>query len=144
MAYVLSLFATSQLAAFAVAAGMQCSMFLLYFIAYMCIITYSPTTEIDRNVNIANFTIALFFPSGNLLRGLLLTFNEFSLLCRGNDLASNPGDIKVFGGPILYTIIQSIVFAIILIWWDSGWKPGFFDRTKVNSSPLGKISDMLI
>lgn len=39
-AYVVSLFTTSQLAAFAFAAGGQCSMFLLYFIAYMCIITY--------------------------------------------------------------------------------------------------------
>lgn len=105
-------------------------MFLLYFIAYMCIITYSDTTQIDRNVNIANFTIAFFFPSGNLLRGLLLTFNEFSLLCRGNDLASYPGDLKVFGGPILYTIIQSIFFSTFLIWWDSGWKPGLLNRSR--------------
>lgn len=37
--YVVSLFVTSQLAAFAFAAGMQCVMFLIYFIAYMCIIT---------------------------------------------------------------------------------------------------------
>lgn len=37
--YVVSLFVTSQLAAFAFAAGLQCSMFLIYFIAYMCIIT---------------------------------------------------------------------------------------------------------
>ncbi|KAK8200614.1 hypothetical protein M8818_005928, partial [Zalaria obscura] len=38
--YVVSLFVTSQLAAFAFAAGMQCVMFLIYFIAYMCIITW--------------------------------------------------------------------------------------------------------
>ena len=130
MAYVLSLFTTSQLATFAFAAGGLCSMFLLYFITYMCIITYSPTAEIDRNVNLAHFTIALFFPSGNLLRALLLTFNQFSLLCRGNELASYPGDITVFGGPILYLILQSIVFLTVLIWYDSGWKPGFVARTR--------------
>lgn len=37
--YVVSLFVTSQLAAFAFAAGMQCVMFLIYFIAFLCIIT---------------------------------------------------------------------------------------------------------
>ena len=129
-AYVLSLFTTSQLATFAFAAGGQCTMFLLYFIAYMCIITYAPTAEIDRDVNIANFTMSLFFPAGNLLRALLLTFNQFSLLCRGNHLASYPGDITVFGGPILYTILQSIVLLIVLIWYDSGYRPGFLARTK--------------
>lgn len=141
MAYVLSLFTTSQLAAFAFAAGGQCSMFLLYFISYMCIITYSPTTEIDRNVNIANFTIALFFPSGNLLRALLLTFNEFSLLCRGNNIASYPGGITVYGAPILYTILQSIFLLIFLIWWDSGWKPGFLARTRHRVDDVEEIAD---
>lgn len=129
-AYVVSLFTTSQLAAFAFAAGGQCSMFLLYFIAYMCIITYAPTASIDRDVNIANFTIALFFPSGNLLRALLLTFNQFSLLCRGTQLASYPGAITVFGGPILYTILQSIILLTVLVWWDSGWQPAIFRRKK--------------
>lgn len=141
-AYVLSLFTTSQLATFAFAAGGQCSMFLLYFIAYMCIITYAPTANIDRDVNIANFTIALFFPAGNLLRALLLTFNQFSLLCRGQQLASYPGAITVFGGPILYLILQSIVLLIVLIWWDSGWKPGFIARTKHRVQDTEEIDEI--
>jgi ABC-type multidrug transport system ATPase subunit len=128
--YVISLFTTSQLATFAFSAGGQCSMFLLYFIAYMCIITYAPTAEIDRDVNIAHFTIGLFFPSGNLLRALLLSFNQFSLLCRGDQLASYPGAIDVYGGPILYLILQSMVLLTVLIWHDSGWRPGFFARTR--------------
>ena len=129
-AYVVSLFTTSQLATFAFAAGGQCSMFLLYFISYMCIITYAPTAKIDRDVNIAHFTIGLFFPSGNLLRALLLSFNQFSLLCRGDQLASYPGAIDVYGGPILYLILQSMVMLNVLIWYDSGWKPGFLARTR--------------
>ncbi|KAK5172737.1 uncharacterized protein LTR77_002857 [Saxophila tyrrhenica] len=130
MAYVVSLFATSQLAAFAFAAGAQCSMFLLYFIAYMCIITYAPTSEIDRDVNIANYTIALFFPSGNLLRALLLTFNQFSLLCRGNEIAGYPGAFDVYGSAILYLILQSVALLVVLIWFDSGYKPAFLQRKK--------------
>ena len=142
MAYVLSLFTTSQLATFAFAAGGQCSMFLLYFIAYMCIITYSPAADIDRNVDIAHFTIALFFPSANLLRALLLTFNQFSLLCRGDQIATYPGGIKVFGGPILYLILQSIVLLIVLVWYDSGWKPWFLARTKHRAQDAEETDDM--
>ena len=96
----------------------------------MCIITYSPAADVNTYVNIANYTIALFFPAGNLLRALLLTFNEFSLLCRGHSIASYPGAFTVFGGPICYTIIQSIALLIVLIWWDSGWKPGIFARSR--------------
>ena len=142
MAYVVSLFTTSQLAAFAFAAGGQCSMFLLYFITYMCLITYIPAANVTSSVNIANFTIALFFPSGNLLRALLLTFNEFSLLCRGHHIASYPGAITVFGAPILYSIIQSVVLLLVLIWWDSGWRPGFMARSTHRSRDIEEIDEV--
>ncbi|KAF2843000.1 ATP-binding cassette sub-family A member 7 [Patellaria atrata CBS 101060] len=130
LVYVVSLFSRSQLAAFAVAAGGQASLFLLYFIAYMCIITYAPTDEIDNYVTIAHFTIALITPAGNLLRALLLTLNEFSLLCRDTQIASYPGAIKVYGGPIVYLIVQSFLLFGVLVWWDSGYKPPFLTRTK--------------
>ena len=142
MAYVVSLFTTSQLATFAFAAGGQCVFFLIYFITYMCMITYIPAASIDMDVTIANFTIALFFPAGNLLRALLLTFNEFSLLCQGTNLPSYPGEIKVYGGPILYLIIQSIVLFFVLIWWDSGWKPGFLARTTHKNQELEEAEDV--
>jgi len=131
MSYVVSLFTTSQLATFAFAAGGQCCMFLIYFVVYMVLLTYAPTADIDRDVNIANYTIALFFPAGNLLRALLLAFNQFSLLCRGTDqIASYPGAFDVYGGPILYLILQSVVFLTILIWYDSGYQPAFLARKK--------------
>lgn len=146
MAYVLSLFTTSQLATFALAAGAQCSFFLIYFIAYMCIITYAPTASVDTDVNIANFTIALLFPAGNLLRALLLTFNEFSILCRGSGngshVVSHAGSITVFGGPILYLIVQSMILLGVLIAVDSGWKPGFLARTKHRVQDVEDIDEV--
>lgn len=39
MGYVVSLYTTSQLATFAIAAGGQCCFFLLYFVSFMCIVT---------------------------------------------------------------------------------------------------------
>ncbi|KAF1991763.1 nod factor export ATP-binding protein I [Aulographum hederae CBS 113979] len=130
LVYVVSLFVTSQLAAFAIAAGGQCCFFLLYFIMYLAIITYAPVDEIDRDVTIGHFTIALITPSGNLLRALLLSLNEFSLLCRDREVAPYPGDITVYGGPILYLIVQAMLLFTGLVWYDSGYKPSFLVRNK--------------
>jgi ATP-binding cassette, subfamily A (ABC1), member 3 len=94
----------------------------------MVLITYSSPSEISRNVNIANFVIALFAPSGSLLRSLLLTLNEFSLLCRDREVASYPAALTVYGGPILYLILQSVALLGFLVWWDSGWVPPFILR----------------
>ncbi|KAK4505071.1 hypothetical protein PRZ48_003034 [Zasmidium cellare] len=142
MSYVVSLFTTSQLATFAFAAGGQCIFFLLYFIAFMAIITYAPPANIDSYISTANWTIAFFFPAGNLLRALLLSFNEFSLLCRGNELASYPGAIDVYGGPILYLIIQSAIFMTVLIAFDSGWRPSFLARSRHRSQDHEEMDDV--
>ncbi|KAL9084276.1 MAG: hypothetical protein Q9159_005321 [Coniocarpon cinnabarinum] len=118
--YVVSLFVSSQLAAFAFSAGSQCALFLIYLISYMAIITYAPVNKIDADITTAHFTIALVTPSGSMLRSLLLTLNEFSILCHGFEFASYPGDITVYGGPILYLIIQFILLFFFLVWYDSG------------------------
>jgi len=86
----------------------------------MCIITYAPANAIDKDINIAHFTIGLITPSGNLLRALLLSLNEFSITCHGHSLASYPGAITVYGGPILYLIVQFSLLLAFLIWYDGG------------------------
>lgn len=120
LAYVISLFSRSQLAAFAFAAGGQAVMFLLYFIAYMSVLTYSPIDSIDRNVNIAHFVIAVISPAANLTRSLFVAMNVFSILCRDREIASYPGSMTLYGGPILYLILQSFLLFGLLLWWDSG------------------------
>ncbi|KEF63673.1 ATPase [Exophiala aquamarina CBS 119918] len=120
LSYVISLFSRSQLAAFAFAAGGQAVMFLLYFIAYMSVLTYSPVEKIDSYVNICHFAIASISPVANLTRALFVTLNIFSVTCRGREYASDPGSMTVFGGPILYLILQSFALFGLLLWWDSG------------------------
>ncbi|KAK5108088.1 hypothetical protein LTR62_008805 [Meristemomyces frigidus] len=142
MSYVVSLFTTSQLATFAFAAGGQCCFFLLYFIAFMCIITYSPAAETDRNIYIATYTIGAFFPSANLLRVLLLTFNEFSILCRANGLASYPGAWSVYGSAITYLVLQSALLMTFLIAYDSGWRPAFLARKKHKVQDVEETEDV--
>ncbi|KAF2460525.1 putative ABC transporter [Lineolata rhizophorae] len=131
MVYIVSLFVISQLAAFAFAAGGQASLFGLY----MCIVTYVSPDAIDSSLTIAHFVFAVISPAANMMRSLLLTLNEFQILCRDRELASYPGAIKVYGGPILYLIVQAIVFGIFLIWWDSGSVPSFLDFTNRRRTP---------
>ncbi|KAL8772809.1 MAG: hypothetical protein Q9209_002154 [Squamulea sp. 1 TL-2023] len=120
LSYTISLFARSQLAAFAFAAGYQAVMFLLYFIAYMSVQTYAPVNKVDSYIDIAHFTIGTITPSGNLIRALFVALNVFSIDCRGRSIASYPGDITLYGGPILYCIVQSFLLFGILLWHDSG------------------------
>ena len=87
-------------------------------------------------VNIAHFTISVVTPAGNLLRSLLLTFNEFSLLCRGNERASYSGEITVYGGPILYLCIQSLLLLGFLVYYDSGYRPAFLNRKVLKRTPF--------
>ncbi|KAK0890001.1 hypothetical protein LTR02_015016 [Friedmanniomyces endolithicus] len=142
MSYVISLFTTSQLAAFAFAAGGQCCFFLIYFIAFMCIITYVPAADTDRDINIATFAIGAFFPSANLLRALFLTFNEFSVLCHGTTIASYPGGWDVYGSCITYLILQSVLLATFLVAYDSGWRPAVFGRKKHKAQELEETDDV--
>ncbi|KAL1867032.1 hypothetical protein Plec18167_008823 [Paecilomyces lecythidis] len=124
LSYVVSLFSRSQLGAFACAAGGQCVMFLIYFIAYLSVLTYAPTTKIDLYVNIAHFTIAIVTPVGNLARSMFVSLNIFSILCRDRKVAPYPGEITLYGGPVLYLILQAFFLFGLLLLLESS--PGFF------------------
>ena len=120
LSYVISLFARSQLASFAFAAGGQAVMFLLYFIAYLSVLTYLPANKVDNDLLITHFTIGLITPSGNLIRALFVALNIFSTACEDRSrIASYPGKITLYGGPIFYLIGQSIFLFSVLLWWDS-------------------------
>ncbi|KAF2624405.1 P-loop containing nucleoside triphosphate hydrolase protein [Macroventuria anomochaeta] len=126
--YLISIVVTSQLAAFAFAAGGMVSLYLIYFIGYMAILTYAPAYKIDDWIDIFHWTVSLIAPSGSLLRTQLLSLNSFSVLCDGNQIPSYPGKLTVYGGPILYLTVQAILLFITLVWWDSGYRPPFFNR----------------
>ncbi|KAF3044600.1 hypothetical protein E8E12_001552 [Didymella heteroderae] len=126
--YLISIVVTSQLAAFAFAAGGMVSLYLIYFIGYMAILTYAPAYKIDDWIDIFHWTVSLIAPSGSLLRTQLLSLNSFSVLCDGNEIPSYPGKLTVYGGPILYLTVQAILLFIALVWWDSGYRPPFLNR----------------
>ncbi|OJJ48429.1 hypothetical protein ASPZODRAFT_150657 [Penicilliopsis zonata CBS 506.65] len=118
--YVISLFVSSQLAAFAFAAGAQCVGFLIYLIAYLCILTYAPTAKIDSYITIAHFVISVVTPMGSLTRAMFSSLNIFSILCRDKEVASYPGEITLYGGPIVYLVVQSLILFAALLLLDEG------------------------
>lgn len=129
--YIVALFAKSQLAAFAIAAGIQAFMLLMYFTGVMQIQANMEASKVDNATTIFNFTFNLVTPSGNLVRALFISMNLFSTLCHGTppQMASYPGDIKLYGGPILYLIGQSLVMFTILMIVDHGWAANWFKKT---------------
>lgn len=95
-------------------------MFLVYLIAYMSVVTYAPTDKVNFYINVAHFVISAFSPIGNLTRSLFVVMNVFQILCREKQMISYPGEITLYGGPIVYLIVQIIVLFSVLLWWDSG------------------------
>ncbi|KAK7942834.1 ABC transporter [Apiospora aurea] len=143
-AYVISLFCKTQLSAYAFAAAGQVVGFLIYLIAYLCVITYAPANKIDEDINLAHFIISAFIPIGSIVRTLFIALNLFSAACDGFQLAPNPAAITVYGGPILYLIIQSFILFGILIWYDSGAGMSIFHkftRKPIEAKPDESMSD---
>lgn len=49
-----------------------------------------------------------------------MTMNMYSLVCRGHSQSSHPGEFGIYGAPILYLILQSVLLALFLMFWESG------------------------
>lgn len=77
-------------------------------------------TQLYSWFNYIYYTTALVCPAISLFRSLLITLNVYSLACQGQSKGSYPGDISLFGAPILYLVIQFILLVAILIFWESG------------------------
>lgn len=119
LAYVVSLFASNQLSAYAFTAAGQAVLLLVYLIAYLCTITYAPVNKIDDRLILVHFVVSAFAPIGSVIRALFLALNLFSATCVNEQIAPNPGGILQYGGPILYLIIQCLLLFVLLLWLDS-------------------------
>ncbi|KAI1846046.1 hypothetical protein JX265_000970 [Neoarthrinium moseri] len=142
MAYVISLFCKTQLSAYAFAAAGQAVGFLVYIIAYLCVLTYSQINKIDQDILLVHFIVSAFVPIGSVVRTLFIALNLFSSACDGTVLNPNPAAMTVYGGPILYLILQSIILFGILLWYDSGAGLNIFRR--LTQKPVDPNADQAI
>ncbi|RKK23812.1 hypothetical protein BFJ69_g15637 [Fusarium oxysporum] len=127
LAYVVSLFAKTQINAYSYVTAVQVVFFLVYLIAYMATLTYAPVASVDKYLRIVHFVISAFAPIVSATRAIFLTLNLFSAACDGPKLSSNPGNILQYGGPIIYLTVQSFVLVAILLYADGG-SPSFTVR----------------
>ncbi|RBR26597.1 uncharacterized protein FIESC28_00594 [Fusarium coffeatum] len=118
--YLISLFTSTQLGTYAWAAASQTLVFVVYIIAYMSVLTYTPVTQVDSSLRVVTFVISVFAPIGSALKALFIATNLFSTACEGTELTDNPSGILYYGGPILYLILQSIILFGLLVWLDTG------------------------
>ena len=102
----------------------------------MVLITFTQPDQLYPSLNTVQFVYGLFTPSGNLLRALLLTLNQSQLLCRNQEYVSYPGEITVYGGPILYLVLQIFAFYYFLVAYDSGWQPRMEWFRRKRGTPL--------
>jgi ABC-type multidrug transport system ATPase subunit len=128
LAYLISLFAANQLSAYAFTAASQAFFFVVYLIAYLCTITYAPINRVDDYLLLVHFLVSAFAPIGSIARALFLTLNLFSATCVDFQLATNPGGILQYGGPLLYLVVQAILLFLLIIWLDSGNVGSTFKR----------------
>lgn len=134
LSYIVSLFARTQLSAYAFSAAGQAILFLIYLIGYLCTLTYAPVNKIDSYLHIVHFTISLITPMGSLIKALFVALNIFSTTCSGKELSTNPGGLLWYGGPILYLIVQVFVLFAILMWYDSGSVVAWYQRFRKEAS----------
>ncbi|KAI1211292.1 P-loop containing nucleoside triphosphate hydrolase protein [Annulohypoxylon truncatum] len=133
--YVISLFCGNQLSTYAFSAAGQAVGFLIYLIAYLCVITYSPVQSIDSSILVAHFVISTFVPIGSIVRTMFITLNLFSVTCDGDQIQPRPGALTAYGGPILYLALQSAFLFGFLLWHDSGSGNSLLSRLNKKPTP---------
>ncbi|KAI1387464.1 P-loop containing nucleoside triphosphate hydrolase protein [Hypoxylon trugodes] len=136
--YVISLFCGNQLSTYAFSAAGQAVGFLIYLIAYLCVTTYAPVTTIDSSILVAHFVISAIVPIGSVVRTMFVALNLFNTTCDGDQIQSNPSDILAYGAPILYLILQSIIYFGILLWHDSGSGSSLISRFTRKAAPASQ------
>ncbi|KIJ66518.1 hypothetical protein HYDPIDRAFT_174588 [Hydnomerulius pinastri MD-312] len=121
-AYCVSLFMSSPLTSFAVVAGYQIIMYILYLAGYLLTLTYAKTSQANQIITTIHFTLSILSPVASVMRSAFVSVNLFSLLCDGETpvTTSSMGGIMQYGGPILYLFVYGFVLLGILVWVDSG------------------------
>lgn len=87
---------------------------------YLILVGFSQADSLQANLNTVQFTFGLITPSGNLLRALLLTLNQSQIVCIGQAFR-DPGSMSVYGGPICYLVLQTVLLYAFLVSYDSSY-----------------------
>ncbi|KAF2179011.1 P-loop containing nucleoside triphosphate hydrolase protein [Zopfia rhizophila CBS 207.26] len=125
LSYIISMFARSAVAAWAFAAIGQTIFYFAYFGGLIGVQTSTPYGDMEAMNNKLYFGLSIISPAVSMERALSIGLGQFALLCNGN----TAGSLGLYGGPILYLILQAAVLFTLLLWWDSSFTlPSFLHR----------------
>jgi ABC-type multidrug transport system fused ATPase/permease subunit len=105
-------------------------MFLIFLSTYWSIEARSDPAKVDQQVVIAYYAIGVISPITQLLKAMMVGLNLFSVLCKGSPpvKATNAGAFNLYGGPIFFLILQSLVMLAFLVWSDHKFSLGRLHR----------------
>ena len=128
LGYIISMFARSQLAAWALCASGQAVMALGYLGAYIGVSASTGISDLNRTLLIVQNTMGIVSPVANLTRSLFVSLNQWLIVCgRGG----SPSAWNLYGSPICFLFLQCIAFSAILLLWDAGLLSSLVSRTKM-------------
>lgn len=79
----------------------------------------SDQLNVQKNTDIVSYVLDLFFPIGNVFRGMAIGLNLYQLACRDDGSMATSGSWYGYGFPITYLAIQIVLLALLLVWIDS-------------------------
>ncbi|KAF2728683.1 P-loop containing nucleoside triphosphate hydrolase protein [Polyplosphaeria fusca] len=125
LSYIISMFAKSAVAAWFFCCLGQVILYFAYFAAGIGVQSSVFYPDLEHVNNQIYFGLGIISPVVSLERAFAIGLGQFAYLCHDRAL----GSIQLFGGPILYLILQGIVLFAVLLWWDSSFTlPSFFHR----------------
>ncbi|KAF2660232.1 P-loop containing nucleoside triphosphate hydrolase protein [Lophiostoma macrostomum CBS 122681] len=124
VSYMMSMVAKSAVAAWFYVALFNVIMYFAYFGALVGTQSSTGYEQLEHVNNAVYFGVAMISPIVSLEKALAVGLRQFAFTCNGH----SPGSIYLFGGPILYLILQNMVLFAILLWWDGAFR--FPLRTK--------------
>jgi ATP-binding cassette subfamily A (ABC1) protein 3 len=127
LAYIISMFAKTPVTAWFMLALGQIVMYFAYFGGIIGVQSSIPYEDMEHVMNALYFGLGIVSPVVSLERALFVGLQQMGSQCNGHSV----GTIWLYGGPILYLILQGIFLFALLLWWDSGFVlPAFARRSQ--------------
>ena len=139
LGYIISMFARSQLAAWALCASGQAVMALGYLGAYIGVSASTGIADLNRTLLIVQNTMGIVSPVANLTRSLFVSLNQWLIVC---NRGGSPGAWNLYGSPIFFLFLQCILFSAILLLWDSGLLSSLVSRSKMKLNHVEGINSV--
>jgi ATP-binding cassette subfamily A (ABC1) protein 3 len=117
LSYIFSMFAKTPITSWFLMALLQVIIYFAYFGGLIGIHSSTAYADLEPAMNALYFGLAIISPVVSMERTLFIGLKQFALHCNGH----SDGSIYLYGGPIVFLVIQIALLFALLIWWDSGF-----------------------